>query len=105
MSEEEFFNVGLTVAASNSRGCTGMRRFRSLFGCLPCHCSTIWGLLSDSHPLGGKYIHLLLALLFLRVYATESVNHAMTGLDEKTFRKWSWEYVNLLSTMTVVNTN
>jgi hypothetical protein len=43
-------------------------------------------------------IYLLCALLFLKSYCTEEANHAMTGLDEKTFRHWSSLYIRLLAT-------
>jgi len=61
----------------------GIRRFRSLFGCSPIHCSTIWKLIDINHPVGAKFEHLLFALLFLKVYATEHVNHTLSGVNEK----------------------
>jgi hypothetical protein len=33
----------------------------------------------------------------LKLYLPENVNAAMTGPDEKTFRKWSWLVVGLIS--------
>ena len=33
--------------------------------------------------------HLLWGLILLKVYTFESINAGMTGVDEKTFRKWS----------------
>ncbi|KAG9414463.1 hypothetical protein AC1031_013822 [Aphanomyces cochlioides] len=41
--------------------------------------------------------HLLWALMFLKTYATEGEYHALTGADEKTFRKWCWIWVNIIS--------
>lgn len=39
---------------------------------------------------------------FLKCYQTEASSHKISGLDEKTFRKWSWKYVVLISCLNVV---
>ena len=44
-----------------------------------------------------------MALLYLKVYSTEEVYHAISGADEKTFRKWSWIYVSLIAKLNVVS--
>jgi hypothetical protein len=42
--------------------------------------------------------HLLWALIFIKVYATEAVHCALVGWpDEKTFRKWTWYFLEKIS--------
>lgn len=75
---------------------TDIRRFRSFFGTTPVVCSKIWAMLSpfSSMPPGVHPKHLLWALSFLKVYASESVLVSMFGSpSEKTFRKWVKEFV------------
>ena len=49
-------------------------------------------------PEGAHPAHLLLCLMFLKIYATETVLCTMAGgVEEKTFRKWSWMFVDELS--------
>ena len=77
----------------------GLRRFREHFGTTPNICEIVWNLLDDQelHPHGALPIHLLCALLFLKLYESEHINRSLTGFDEKTFRKWQWLYVDLMA--------
>ena len=79
------------------------RRFRSLFGVSPLACSALWSRIMRSLPHGCRPIHLLWALLFLKVYAAENVSRSITGADEKTFRKWSWALLEIIANMNVVS--
>ncbi|GAX10088.1 hypothetical protein FisN_2Lu360 [Fistulifera solaris] len=71
------------------------RRFQSHFGVSPIQCSQLWILLKV--PENARFKHLLWALLKLKVYATEEVLSGMAGCDEKTFRKWSDQFIDALS--------
>ena len=77
----------------------GLRRFRENFGISPKICETVWNSLADQdlHPHGALPIHMLCALLFLKLYESEHINRSLAGLDEKTFRKWQWLYVDLIA--------
>ena len=79
------------------------RRFRALFGASPAVCSVVWSLASRSLPPKARPIHLLWALLFLKVYATEHANASLAGVDEKTFRKWAWALLESISNLDVVS--
>jgi hypothetical protein len=68
-------NGGRADRHESTSALTRMCRFRSHFGTTP----------------------ILWALLLLKLYLPENVNAAMTGPDEKTFRKWSWLVVGLIS--------
>lgn len=77
------------------------RRFRSTFGTSSDVCSVLWNMLqpyTTMHQNGIVPHHLLWSLMFLKEYAHETVHCAMVGgVDEKTFRKWSWLFVDAIS--------
>lgn len=77
---------------------TGMRRFKSNFGVCHRACAYVWDAVgAEKRPPGSELAHLLYALLFLKVYNTEHQFKAMTGRDEKTFRKYAWKWIVLLA--------
>ena len=78
---------------------TSRRYFLSYFGTTPWVCSFLWAMLKpfETMPRGVKPCHLLWALMFMKVYATETVHAGIAGCDEKTFRKWSWLFVKGIS--------
>lgn len=75
-----------------------LERFRSWFGTPPHVVAIVWAglaltgwLRSVSKP---KPKHMLWALLFLKTYSTEpTLASRVGGVDEKTFRKWTWLYL------------
>ena len=74
------------------------RRFRSTFGVCGNMCNEIWFLLeksgwTDYAGQNPKKIHLLWALLFMKGYSTTEVSAVTMRVDEKTFRQWSWFYI------------
>lgn len=80
----------------------GYRRFKGLFGVSPLICSIAWDNITEHVPQGTKPHHLLWGLCFLKCYNTEHVNHAIFGVDEKTFRKWIWIVIDSLASLKVV---
>ena len=65
-------------------------------------CVTVWNRIINNGATADfkkppKPVHLLWALLFLKAYNREEMNAAMCGCDEKTFRKWSWFYVEAMA--------
>jgi len=80
--------------------CTDDQRFRATYRMTASICATLWHMvkLETTMPEGAHPAHLLLCLMFLKIYATEAVLCTMAGgVDEKTFRKWSWMFVDELS--------
>lgn len=80
----------------------GMRKFKAFFGVSPKICELVWDqiqnkLENDSHPK-----HLLWALLFLKQYNTETTNSVLIKADEKTIRKYIWNFIHLISELQVV---
>ena len=90
---QRIFEERLLIYLRKERGSDAIvdRRFRSTFGISSLVCSRVWQLLQNS-PTDMKSMtpdHLLWGLLLLKVYSFEVTHSGMTGVDEKTFRKWS----------------
>lgn len=72
-------------------------RFRAMFGTHPAMCVSLWHMLSPetTMPKGARPIHLLWALMMLKLYCSESVLSSIAGgVTEKTFRKWAWIFID-----------
>ena len=77
-------------------------RFRSMFGTGPNICAILWIQISAALtiPNGGKLVHLLWSLMFLKLYCSESVLATLAGgVHEQTFRIWSWWFVEAISNL------
>jgi hypothetical protein len=93
MSWKDFFWVeGCKLMGHNtdSSFSTGQRRFREFFGVSPLVCQEIWYKVLNQLPSGAKAKHLLWTLFFLK------------RSDEKSFRKWTWIFIDLISDLEVV---
>lgn len=75
-----------------------LQRFRAAFGTLPITASQAFSEIQDQ-SLGEARIkkpnadYLLMALMWLNLYSTESQLAGQFKLDEKTVRKWIWSYL------------
>lgn len=97
-----FEAAGMSIIRRNSRSnVTRERRFRAFFGTSPTVCSQIWGLLT--HPPRAQAVHLLFGMLFLKVYSTEHIHASLCEVDERTFRHWSWIYIEKIASMKIVS--
>ena len=65
------------------------RTFRTLFGVSPEVCVDLWHLCQFKKK-GTRPKHILWALLFIKVYATEDVLCSMASVCRRTFRDWMW---------------
>ena len=81
------------------------RRFNSNFGCTPSVCTSLWNRLDETNdlPRTARISHLLWSLMFLKVYATETVFASIFECDEKTLRKWIWMMIEKIATINVVS--
>lgn len=97
MSEETFkCEAGKMMSKTKRVKGNLKRRFNVLFGVSLTTCSQIWGLIYFTE----RYLqpkHLLWALLFLKCYAFEEINCIISDSDNKTFRKWVWKVIKILS--------
>ena len=46
---------------------------------------------------GAKAFHLLWALMFLKLYTAECVLASIAAVDEKSYRKWAWAFVDAVA--------
>ena len=83
------------------------RRFRDFFGTSSAVAMILWDLLVEHGllPHKGKIKHLLWALYFMKVYATESATCSVLGgsqgaIDPKTLRKWVWPFIYAIDYLT-----
>ena len=69
----------------------GERDFRSLFGTIPEVCAAIWNRLvfDDESPL-IRPVHLLWALMFMKLYSKEAALCKLARVSRSTFRKFVW---------------
>ena len=82
--------------APKLRNCT----FRSFSGASSKVCALLWHFVDHSNNPTVAQKHLLWALLFLKIYATENVHASLAGgVDHKTFRKWSWIFVKAIANL------
>jgi len=88
-----FMQLGRRITHRANERCfrSELRRFRAFFGVSPSTCALAWGKL-ESHCFvpRAKAVHFLWALLFLNLYDTEEVIAGFLGVDEQTYREWSW---------------
>ena len=81
------------------------RRFKAWFGLTPQWCAIVWFELQssgwlDRAPRVHVYPrHLLYALHFLKNYETEQANALKVFCDDKTFRQWSWYFIEGIASL------
>jgi hypothetical protein len=102
VTAETFLDLGQEITNRRKRVAakTMISRFRATFGTSPKICALLWGMVESRTvlPNGAKPVHLLWALAFLKLYCAEAVLAALVGgVDEKTFRKWAWYFVEQIS--------
>ncbi len=86
VSPQQFVVLGaqLLQRAPSLSAVDDHRRFCAIFGASPRVRCLLWSLLCGLCPPQGKPVHMLWALMFLKVYAAEHVHAALAGVDEKT---------------------
>lgn len=77
------------------------RRFRSHFGASPKVVAYTWDLLRQKDvdlDAGATIDRFMWSLFLLKCYSTEEINCShLFGVDEKTFRKWAWFFIDQIS--------
>ena len=74
------------------------RDCRSLFGCSPVVCATIWVKCSFHKNKDLLAKHLLWSLMFLKLYETERVHITIAGIsDRQLFREKVWPIVEKIA--------
>ena len=75
------------------------RDFHSLFGVSPEVCFDMWKRCRIPASTGILPKHFLWALLFFKVYGSETVLCALAKASKKTFRKWIWNVIPRIAGM------
>ena len=104
LSEEDFIRTSNNFSGFKTRSLNfDYRKFRGLFSVSPKVCSDVWEKVYLNIDSGAEPKHLLWGFLFLKVYSTEHVHCSIVGTSPKTFRKWSWYFVHVVSDLKVVS--
>ena len=94
----EFYALGQRMTnQSLLRNESGKRRFLSHFGISPEVVAILWTSIHHMLPPSSLSIHLLWCLLFMKVYASESVLCGIVGTNEKSFRQHVWIVITAIS--------
>ena len=104
MNEDGFRRLGNEILKRKRQvaSATEMIRFRATFGATPKIILTAWNLILSMTELmkGAKPVHLLWALMFMKLYCSEPVLATLAGaVHEQTFRKWSWYFVEQIANL------
>ena len=105
VTSAEVFSIAAEPILSKAHGACVYeeeRRFRGVFGVSREVCSFAWNRIRTNVPKSGKSKHLLWALLLLCHYATERSMRSCLGACERTVRKWSWLFIELLAGLETV---
>lgn len=100
-----FLNQGLRYMNLEHHVADVEARFKAHFGSSPYICSMVWTMIVEAQasqpvlPNNASFVHLLWALLLMKVYASEAVLSGIVGADQKTFRKWSWLLIRKVATL------
>ena len=84
-------NISATCVADVRE--TDQRRFKANYGVSPLVCAQVWMLICHCLPAYCKIDHLLWALLFMKIYSTESVLVGIAQVDKKTFWGHVWTVI------------
>lgn len=78
-----------------------LERWTSFFNAEPEVVAHAWSLLIEDEGFAEELFidpaYLLWALMLLKMYSTEPVLAGMLGVDEDTFRKWAWYFIEEVS--------
>jgi hypothetical protein len=68
------------------------RDFVAMFGVTARVCAVVWNITSFDNDI--KLVHLLWALMFLKMYEKEAILSAIAGVDRKTYRDKVWRVLS-----------
>jgi hypothetical protein len=104
---DEFCKIGSQIIRMENfdhRSKYHVRIFRSHFGIPPRRCARVWNLMLSKNLLPSKSHpkHLMWTFLFLFIYESENILARMCKCDEKTLRKWIWEFIPSIGCLNLV---
>ena len=106
--ERAFINHGMKLMNRHTMGGRKVfdRRFKAFFGVKPMAVVIVWRLLKKKKWFETKMStepnkeHLLWAMRFMKSYSTEEIHAAEVQKNEKTWRKWTWLYLEGIASVT-----
>lgn len=98
VTESTFAEEGKRIINRGKRNAEwfSMRNFKAHFGASPAVCFDLWSMIDPiiTMGVGALPVHLLWALMLMKVYATEHMLTSQVGASsEKVFRKWAWRFI------------
>ena len=81
---------------------SSLRQFRALFGVTPLVCAVVWNKVGKLQPKNSLPKYLLWEFLLLKTYANEYAQCSLTGKSGKTFQRWYWLFIQLISDLNLV---
>jgi hypothetical protein len=102
VTPDDYKQLGSDIMTRSTGGSSPVfeRRWIAHFGVEVFVCVDVWKRLriNKEGPENAEPKHLLWALLLLKQYGTESdLAGKCEGVDEQTFRKWSWIFIEKIS--------
>ena len=106
VSAKTFLRLGSNLYPILDRGNSEdvrKRRYITFFGATYEVIYDLWDLIENNLPSPRNPIHLLWTMMFLKQYNKESTNACKCGCDKKTFRKYVWLYLKIISQLDFVS--
>ena len=94
-AREEIMGQSSSTSGKMTEDC----RFHAVFGCQSPVALVLSGMVLTEPMVvpGATAVHMMWALMFLKVSGNETTMSTMAGVDEKTFRKWAWVLIEAIS--------
>lgn len=97
-----FFYLATEIFSIGSSAEYAKCRFRTVLAATIDVCSLSRNAIEERVPKGGRLVHLLWALHFLKVHSTETLRAIVFHCTEMMFRKSCWCFIRLLATLNTV---
>jgi hypothetical protein len=100
----DFHVYGRKALRKNS---LSVRQFISHYGVTPRMAAIIWTKLINDRTLPAKARpkHLLMTLLWMKTYGTETTCCTLMGISENTFRHWRNEFLQAIKFINIVRSS
>ena len=106
VTSELFFQLGAELYPILNNGNSvnlKKRRFITFFGASNEIIFNLWNLMCDNISDVRNPMYLMWTMMFIKQYNKESTYASICGCTEKTFRKWVWIYLKVISRLDLVS--
>ena len=93
INDELFYEAGRRIIRRDGSRRLSNRKFKAYFGSSPAICLQIWQMINPHEHISSyaKPVHLLWALMLIKIYATEDVLSGIAGVTKKNVQKMGME--------------